>query len=136
MIISGVVFQSTLPVWGGTPIVACGYMMITMFQSTLPVWGGTTLPIILLPAGKVSIHPPRVGRDLKAYSGRAGKIGVSIHPPRVGRDLPELLDRLELPVSIHPPRVGRDEEYFLQYLSVLCFNPPSPCGEGLFPPRM
>ena len=35
----------------------------SMFQSTLPVWGGTPAPRRLLQAYPVSIHPPRVGRD-------------------------------------------------------------------------
>ena len=33
-------FQSTLPVWGGTPSKDCSDTPLR-FQSTLPVWGGT-----------------------------------------------------------------------------------------------
>ena len=33
------------------------------FQSTLPVWGGTEGEAIVEPSTKISIHPPRVGRD-------------------------------------------------------------------------
>ena len=61
-------FQSTLPVWGGTPIVACGYMMISIFQSTLPVWGGTPAGFGPWVPGTISIHPPRVGRDLETVT--------------------------------------------------------------------
>ena len=125
------VFQSTLPVWGGTggttraipfPLISihpprvgrdpghhqrggspqtdfnppspCGegqsglphHHYPHLFQSTLPVWGGTyTLGFPVL-RHKISIHPPRVGRDfcvppLTFYCQR-----ISIHPPRVGRD--------------------------------------------------
>ena len=80
------VFQSTLPVWGGT-----GYMMISM-NKTL----------------KVSIHPPRVGRD---NYGKFASLASS--------------------VSIHPPRVGRDLFPYLRKHAGIGFNPPSPCGEGL-----
>ena len=35
------VFQSTLPVWGGTPCDGLDRHPGQVFQSTLPVWGGT-----------------------------------------------------------------------------------------------
>ena len=35
------VFQSTLPVWGGTRPCSTGPVLPRVFQSTLPVWGGT-----------------------------------------------------------------------------------------------
>ena len=56
---------------------------------------------------------------------------VSIHPPRVGRD-PAIAAKYgwDYDVSIHPPRVGRDSGSFRRSKSALCFNPPSPCGEG------
>ena len=56
-----------------------------LFQSTLPVWGGTSARHLDGTYQGVSIHPPRVGRD--ALFTRAGYTKqVSIHPPRVGRD--------------------------------------------------
>ena len=56
-----------------------------IFQSTRPVWGATGI----LSGGtinrNISIHAPRVGRDLLPWYLRwAGNI--SIHAPRVGRD--------------------------------------------------
>ena len=105
------IFQSTLPVWGGTsrpsalcatmnyfnPPSPCGEGPLTekginykaLFQSTLPVWGGTP------PAGAVK---------------------------RLCR------------ISIHPPRVGRDIEIIQLRILLKHFNPPSPCGEGRFGP--
>ena len=173
---SNSVFQSTLPVWGGTlyflpgiscfskcfnppspcgeglststfcispccsfnPPSPCGegpgmpetVIKIDMFQSTLPVWGGTLGAWDVEHHIEVSIHPPRVGRDLaprkrwKPNRGfnppspcgeglcRAFCPGryhpVSIHPPRMGRDFGPGNTVCHHPVSIHPPRVGRD----------------------------
>ena len=55
-------FQSTLPVWGGTLASVSGNRC-KMFQSTLPVWGGTHFSHPAAWIFNVSIHPPRVGRD-------------------------------------------------------------------------
>ena len=79
-----VIFQSTLPVRGGT------YQRLKLyssgiFQSTLPVRGGT-----------------------QSVNARVPRCTISIHPPRAGRDIMELIKQL----------------------SVVNFNPPSPCGEG------
>ena len=101
------IFQSTLPVWGGTWR-ACGNLKITVFQSTLPVWGGTLNGGISHTVFPISIHPPRVGRDPL--------------PPETDTNGPN--------ISIHPPRVGRDLVNHRYYLLSIDFNPPSPCGEG------
>ena len=37
-----------------------------IFQSTLPVWGGTPIPYAVAQDVQISIHPPRVGRDSKS----------------------------------------------------------------------
>ena len=122
-------FQSTLPVWGGTrcliwvaptagyfnppspcgegpPCPFCGGGAV-LFQSTLPVWGGT-----------------------RAHRGARVRGGISIHPPRVGRDAAELRRCTQNLISIHPPRVGRDVGLVFALRVKLDFNPPSPCGEG------
>ena len=101
----------------------------------------------------ISIHPPRVGRDLVGAVGEDEVIQISIHPPRVGRDDGGIALSVPFGISIHPPRVGRDasirpsmgrESPFQSTLPVwggtractsgrsrsLDFNPPSPCGEG------
>ena len=125
-------FQSTLPVWGGTPP-SFTRVSPPRFQSTLPVWGGTTArksrrkthkgfnppspcgegrvrPGSLPRGPPVSIHPPRVGRDSVDTLLQVCQLEVSIHPPRVGRDLCQRQNLRFWPngVSIHPPRVGRD----------------------------
>ena len=56
----------------------------------------------------ISIHSPRMGRDLKLLKKLlAGEI--SIHSPRMGRDATGISWGLELgQISIHSPRMGRD----------------------------
>ena len=146
-------FQSTLPVWGGTEDLAC-IQAVKVFQSTLPVWGGTHRGRSRLVPHRISIHPPRVGRDsplsplapsvtrfqstLPVWGGTViwQKMGagprISIHPPRVGRDLASPAIKLIGVISIHPPRVGRDNELVFLLFFLDNFNPPSPCGEGRF----
>ena len=101
------VFQSTLPVWGGTSRKAGTALQTVLFQSTLPVWGGTAVSTTSQTHTIISIHPPRVGRD----------------------DCQTLEDHYQA-ISIHPPRVGRDLVIIRSVRWRLHFNPPSPCGEG------
>ena len=127
-----IIFQSTLPVWGGTyarvsddaivcisihpPRVGRDQALSDLlveefkFQSTLPVWGGTLRWILCHEyRDAISIHPPRVGRDLDSIDGTAPTTNISIHPPRVGRDAAFLaILTPQVLISIHPPRVGRD----------------------------
>ena len=103
------VFQSTLPVWGGTGRYSRCNPLWYRFQSTLPVWGGTN-PIQRVAANVPYFNPPSPcgegrTRSRKTEPGRR----ISIHPPRVGRDWRKLY---------HKHSVFRH------------FNPPSPCGEG------
>ena len=41
-----------------------------VFQSTLPVWGGTKLCKLRIVKILISIHPPREGRDFSGYEFR------------------------------------------------------------------
>ena len=102
-----------------------------LFQSTLPVWGGTMPTHRQQQQWGVSIHPPRVGRDARGWEAYSCDIQVSIHPPRVGRDpillLPAGKDALfqsTLPVW------GGTDRASVSGSNSACFNPPSPCGEG------
>ena len=123
------VFQSTHPVWGGTrPGVlyprrqahlktptpggvghhwASWRELMGEFQSTHPVWGGTVHGCIHVWIAVISIHPPRVGWDLKALGALRGTN-----------------------ISIHPPRVGWDQGFCLLLSRFFYFNPPTPCGVG------
>ena len=152
---SMLVFQSTLPVWGGTSQVEYG-IFSPEFQSTLPVWGGTvhrhrnidfhrfqsTLPVWGGTPGGLEpqiqgehFNPPSpCGEGQSAAPVFGLNLLISIHPPRVGRDRPGGQAGTGWLISIHPPRVGRDG---VDDTTVFCnrdFNPPSPCGEGPVPP--
>ena len=103
-----ILFQSTRPVWGATPR-APATGATYLFQSTRPVWGATAFDIQSGGIEEISIHAPRVGRDLRARlsssptsefqstrpvwgattgcCSRIRKHCISIHAPRVGRDL-------------------------------------------------
>ena len=106
--------------------------IVLVFQSTLPVWGGTAKLLTIAFCSSISIHPPRVGRD-NLKLGYGGTKTISIHPPRVGRDPAQhmigphkYLFQSTLPVwggtPLCPPK----------RLDIYDFNPPSPCGEGLW----
>ena len=85
-LVTVLVFQSTLPVWGATniPVTAvrvaadfnprspCGERLCAVlarhnqrarFQSTLPVWGATRVLPLTINGNIISIHAPRVGSD-------------------------------------------------------------------------
>ena len=104
----------------------------TIFQSTIPVWGGTVASFLnSTEIVGISIHPPRVGRDHK-NDGEQDNQDISIHPPRVGRDGGDLmLFDAVAQISIHPPREGRDTARVEEDGDANYFKPPSPCGEGL-----
>ena len=116
------VFQSTLPLRGVTPIVKFqstlplrgvtvsrfwSWIACRRFQSTLPLRGVTRRrrPV---PSGlAISIHTPLAGSDLAGHAGIAGT-GISIHTPLAGSDsfTPLSLEKEE--ISIHTPLAGSD----------------------------
>ena len=101
-----------------------------VFQSTRPVRGGTYIAGYSSPIYRISIHPPRAGRDgICRIGGRVTRI--SIHPPRAGRDGIKDFLGIHSPSfqSTRPVRGGTC--VFLLLLSILFdFNPPAPCGAG------
>ena len=78
---------------------------MTLFQSTRPVWGATISGESIDNGRRVSIHAPRVGRDISTDY---------------------LLTSVR--VSIHAPRVGRDTGHAPEKRKLRCFNPRAPCG--------
>ena len=58
----------------------------TEFQSTHPVWDGTGDRTRRCSPSNISIHPSRVGWDLKVARIATGSGSISIHPSRVGWD--------------------------------------------------
>ena len=96
-----------------------------VFQSTLPVWGGTEFRRLLFNLPHISIHPPRVGRDGVSFALFFQEIVISIHPPRVGRDQFGPCGIGWRYISIHPPRVGRDSaRLYKQQLTLISIHPP------------
>ena len=83
------------------------------FQSTRPVWGATKEPERSAPCLTISIHAPRMGRDLPIHAVRRG-IWISIHAPRMGRDRPHKQRNRYGRISIHAPRMGRDAYVVVQ----------------------
>ena len=76
------------------------------FQSTRPVWGATLTFLACRASITISIHAPRVGRDLHVLRAVIDVLAISIHAPRVGRDTHVV------PSSSSPHN----------------FNPRAPCG--------
>ena len=81
--------------------------------------------------GLISIHPPRAGWDKTPVIATVNS-QISIHPPRAGWDRIGLGDYPIFNISIHPPRAGWDIITFLPSFASPNFNPPTPCGVGLF----
>ena len=123
-----------------------------LFQSTLPMRGGTHGLTYTAAKHKISIHPPHAGRDISTHMSRreqtnfnppspcgegpilkAGYSGtvqfqstlpmrggteilryydaysiISIHPPHAGRDSFSIVSSGRRNISIHPPHAGRD----------------------------
>ena len=104
-----------------------------VFQSTLPVRGGTLRLAKYDGWDGISIHPPRAGRDAGASHDIGGE-GISIHPPRAGRDTPPKSTRRHGQHFNPPSPCGEGRERYVGDGSACNFNPPSPCGEGQSPP--
>ena len=78
------------------------------FQSTLPAWGETRFCTTCRCIQQISIHSPRMGRDVSM-----------------------LLMAQGMTISIHSPRMGRDGQSSFQFGRDRHFNPLSPHGERL-----
>ena len=122
-------FQSTRPVWGATYRERY-FRPGQQFQSTRPVWGATGKNGIECFGRAVSIHAPRVGRDVNLFAPLPVRESFNPRAP-CGARLSRLatwqartlfqstrpvwgatrhgkIRRRFLHVSIHAPRVGRD----------------------------
>ena len=98
-----------------------------MFQSTRPAWGATRRAAIACDPCDVSIHAPRVGRDMP-YDTRC-IASVSIHAPRVGRDtgIGAASRRLAVFQSTRPAW-GATSRSPCRASYGACFNPRAPRG--------
>ena len=106
------------------------YTFFGLFQSTLPAWGETATTTNIDTLLDISIHSPRMGRDVQMVKGAAhdllfqstlpawGETTLPAHPPH------------SIPISIHSPRMGRDPARLRPSVLVDSnFNPLSPHGE-------
>ena len=98
------------------------------FQSTRPVWGATRLSTGDGSNKEISIHAPRVGRDVKHPTGQSNATEISIHAPRVGRDSGLFL-RI-VPGQNFNPRApcGARLDATASVFLAIDFNPRAPCG--------
>ena len=146
------IFQSTLPVRGGTGPAGISFCIKGYFNPPSPCGEGHTGILRTCRAGRISIHPPRAGRD-KSHScrcptcrdfnppspcgegrllstKRAGGLQFqSTLPVRGGTTEPPEGTMTE-PISIHPPRAGRDEHIRLSIVVEKQFQSTLPVRGG------
>ncbi len=121
-----------------------------MFQSTRPIRGATQTQLGPLGKPAVSIHAPRMGRDLGTFRNNAEFLGFNPRAPYGARPRhasgnwsrsefqstrpvwgATLIRRRcyrEAIVSIHAPRMGRDTKRHQVPCRLWCFNPRAPYG--------
>ena len=123
-------FQSTLPAWGETSEFV-GVETLLRFQSTLPAWGETISRDIPKNRTDISIHSPRMGRDVhpawpgawhyqfqstlpawgetRSSRGATGWYKFQSTLPAWGETLERVGASIPGVISIHSPRMGRDD---------------------------
>ena len=79
------VFQSTLPAWGATPIIIPCSTKDLVFQSTLPAWGATRIWVNSQFLTKFQSTLPAWGATY-CVGCRSARLNISIHAPRMGSD--------------------------------------------------
>ena len=98
------------------------------FQSTLPMRGATLGGLIIFKTIGISIHAPHAGSDGFTKSGLSVK-DISIHAPHAGSDVRIGSSYNITLISIHAPHAGSDPGQTGLRVTVVNFNPRSPCGE-------
>ena len=93
--------------WGATWSPLTPQRVLTDFNPRAPCGARLKEVYFLWQPNLISIHAPRVGRDITDPFLRAPD-GISIHAPRVGRDHLITDYAVYSDISIHAPRVGRD----------------------------
>ena len=122
------------------------------FDSFAPLLDQDSRALLSIATHRISIRLPRVGWDHFAHLlgtmmdyfnppvwGRTAGVSInvcnaliSIHPPRTGWDIHCRSAARKSVISIHPPRVGWDCGGGVAGALLWDFNPPTPCGVGLF----
>ena len=123
-------FQSTRPVRGGTMQKGSTGSTWTNFNPPAPCGAGPVCCQCPWRCPRISIHPPRAGRDYMMCDGRL-IIDISIHPPRAGRDMICARSFLWRNHFNPPAPCGAGPQRHLLASKSLDFNPPAPCGAGL-----
>ena len=123
------VFQSTLPMWGATPVKLYKGSKETNFNPRSPCGERRAMLILKWAIRQISIHAPHAGSDTQAAADGAVTV-ISIHAPHAGSDVhanfvPVTVER----ISIHAPHAGSDPAFARMTSPNVDFNPRSPCGE-------
>ena len=123
-------FQSTHPLRGATPPDLLNADAL-VFQSTHPLRGATGRLCYTVTMGRISIHAPLAGCDLRfgAVYGRV-KAFQSTHPLR-GATRNASAPPIHAAISIHAPLAGCDCGAFQGSPGHENFNPRTPCGVRL-----
>ena len=146
-------FQSTHPVWDGTPARQVQSLHHSYFNPPIPCGMGLLICHVPVAGDKISIHPSRVGWDdlldvalcksikfqsthpvwdgtLTVFHGRLLP-DISIHPSRVGWDFKQItLIFNPWNISIHPSRVGWDARQCALWYIYTRFQSTHPVWDG------
>ena len=106
-LLSGLAFQSTLPVRGATISLAF-WAALKAISIHAPREGSDHLSDASFPGTEISIHAPREGSDQDSLQTQIGLFDISIHAPREGSDLFDGVLGQICAISIHAPREGSD----------------------------
>ena len=79
-----------------------------IFQSTLPAWGETGKTPDQLRRMAISIHSPRMGRDMTHDQKLAALVKFQSTLPAWGETTDKSAEEGNRNISIHSPRMGRD----------------------------
>ena len=143
-------FQSTRPAWGATRCLrSCGSCTChfnpraphgarlrpflaaispLLFQSTRPAWGATPALRQQALTSSISIHAPRMGRDVYVRSVTPSTKGFQSTRPAWGATEYRKLEIEREKISIHAPRMGRDPGVCRSVTGRTNFNPRAPHG--------
>ena len=126
-------FQSTRPMRDGTYNDREWRKLRENFNPPAPCGTGPWPSPTSVAAPMISIHPPHAGRDPETRSNLFNLECISIHPPHAGRDYsPPKRDLLLLIFqSTRPMRDGTCSNVVALH-RITYFNPPAPCGTGLY----
>ena len=124
-------FQSTLPAWGETRRPCQPQRFAPAFQSTLPAWGETELLPLLVTEGAISIHSPRMGRDLAVSGARWFAEDFNPLSPHGERHVALMRANPDYLFQSTLPAWGETGLTLEEVQGLWDFNPLSPHGERL-----